>query len=693
MKIKHLYYWVPATIIILTACQENKEAKQEEAPAKEYTSIPEGLKFIDASNIDSTINPADDFYAYANGAWLKTNEIPASESRWGSFNLLEDFNKKTLKGLLEEAATKTGSAKGSPEQMVGDLFGSGMDTMAIEKAGIGAIKSELDRISAITDTKSLLNELALQTTQGMNPLFAFYIGPDDKEVTKNICNLFQGGLGLPDRDYYLKNEPREKGIREKYLKHITTMLTLSGEPETDATKQAAMIMGMETAMAKVSMDRVSMRDPYKLYNKYSLGQFSSKTSGIDWKDLLSKMMITNQDTVLVAQPEFFAAMSGMIKSVPINDWKVYLKWHTISNMSPYLSKSFDQENFQFFGNVMRGQKEQKPRWKRVLTVVDGGVGEQLGKMYTDKYFTAQAKSRMMELVNNLESSFEDRINNLDWMGDSTKTKAKEKLHSFIKKIGYPDKWRDYTGLEISKDSYIKNILASNVFDYKYMISKLGKPVDKTEWGMTPPTVNAYYNPAFNEIVFPAGILQYPFFDKNADDAAIYGAIGGVIGHEMTHGFDDQGCQYAADGNLKNWWTPEDKSKFDAKTTMVKEQYNGYTILDGKHVNGELTLGENIADLGGVTIGYEAYKKTKQGQSNEKIDGFTGDQRFFLSWAQVWRSLIRDEEAAQRLVTDPHSPGVYRCNGPLTNFAPFYAAFNVKESNKMYKPENMRAKVW
>ena len=693
MKIKSLYYWVPATIIGFSACQGNEQKKEMETTNKEYSSIPEGMKFIDPSNIDSTVNPADDFYAYANGAWLKSNQIPASETRWGSFNLLEDFNKKALKGLLEEAASKTGSAKGSPEQMVGDLFGSGMDTVAIEKAGIAAIQSELNRINSITDTKSLMDELAMQTTQGMNPLFAFYIGPDDKEVTKNICNLFQGGLGLPDRDYYLKTDSAMKAKREMYVKHITKMLTLSGETENDAAKHASMIMGMETAMAKVSMDRVSMRDPYKMYNKYAVDQFSAKTPGMNWKELLSKMMVSNQDTLLVAQPEFFAALAGMIKSTPINDWKTYLKWHTISNMSPYMSNAFDQENFAFYGKTMRGQEEQKPRWKRVLGVVDGGVGEQLGKMYTDKYFTAEAKTRMMELVSNLETAFEGRINNLDWMGDSTKVKAKDKLHTFIKKIGYPDKWRDYAGLEITRDSYVKNILASNVFDYKYMIGKLGKPVDRTEWGMTPPTVNAYYNPSFNEIVFPAGILQYPFFDKNADDAAIYGAIGGVIGHEMTHGFDDQGCQYAADGNLRNWWTDADKKKFDAKTTMIKEQYNGYKILDGKPLNGELTLGENIADLGGVTIGFEAFKKTKQGQSNEMIDGFTPDQRFFLSWAQVWRSLIRDEEAAQRLVTDTHSPGIYRCNGPLTNFEPFYTAFNVKEGNKMFKPEAARAKVW
>ena len=686
MTVKPILYLCSLATIGLFSCQEK-------VTESKFSSLPEGVKFIEPSYIDTTVNPADNFYQYANGTWLKNNTIPASETRWGSFNLLEDFNKKALKGLLEEASGKKGAKKGSPEQMVGDLFAAGMDSVAIDKAGISAIQSEIDQINKITDAKTLLDEITREAKLGMNPLFGFYVGPDDKNVTKSICNLYQSGLGLPDRDYYLKADAREKEIREKYLVHIAAMLKMSGEAEADAAKHAATILAMETAMAKVSMDRVTMRDPYKMYNKFALADLSAKTPGMDWKMLLENMNVKNEDTLLVAQPDFFAALSGMIKTTPIDDWKVYLKWHLVSGMAGYLSKDFDQESFNFYGKVMRGQQEQKPRWKRVLSVVDGAVGEQLGKMYTDKYFTAEAKKRMLELVNNLEVAFEARIKTLDWMSDSTKAKANEKLHSFIKKIGYPDNWRDYTGLDIVRDSYAKNVLASNAFDYNYMISKLGKPVDKTEWGMTPPTVNAYYNPAFNEIVFPAGILQYPFFDLSVDDAAIYGGIGAVIGHEMTHGFDDQGCQYASDGNLKNWWSMDDKARFDAKTKMVKEQYDAYTILDNKHVNGALTLGENIADLGGVTIGYDAFKRTKQGQSNEKIDGFTPDQRFFLSWAQVWRQNIRDEEAAQRLVTDPHSPGEHRCNGPLSNFAPFYAAFNVKEGNKMYKPEAARAKVW
>lgn len=684
---KRIVWAAMAATLTFSACQEHSGSKQA------FSSIPEGTKFIDPAHIDSSVAPGDNFYLFANGTWMKNNPIPGTETRWGSFNLLEDFNKKALKGILEETAAKTGHKAGSAEQQVGDLFASGMDTLAIEKAGISAIQAQLDRIQGIQNAQGLMDEIARMTTEGMNPLFAMYVGPDDKQVTKNICNLFQGGLGLPDRDYYLKTDARETEIRQKYVAHITNMMQLSGETSEEAGKYAQTIMALETKLAQASMDRVTMRDPYKLYNKMSITQLSEQAKGIDWKKYFTQIRISNEDTVLVAQPEFFKSLATLVQTAPMEDWKIYLKWHLISDMAAYLNKAIDQESFSFYGSELRGQKEQKPRWKRVLSVVDGAVGEQLGKMYTEKYFTPEAKKRMEELVNNLQVAFEARIQKLDWMSDSTKTKALEKLHAFIKKIGYPDKWRDYSGLTIVRDSYVKNVLASNVFDYNYMISKLGKPVDKTEWGMTPPTVNAYYNPAFNEIVFPAGILQYPFFDLSVDDAAIYGAIGAVIGHEMTHGFDDQGCQYAADGNLKNWWSTEDKTRFDERTKAVKEQYDGYTILDGKHVNGALTLGENIADLGGVTIAYDAFKMTKQGKSQEKIDGFTGDQRFFLSWAQVWRQNITDKEAEQRLVTDVHSPGEHRCNGPLSNFDAFYAAFNVKEGQKMFKPTAQRIRVW
>ena len=679
--------WALALLMFAAACKSGTETTST------GSSLPEGVKFIEPSYIDSTVKPGDDFYQYANGTWLKNNAIPASETRWGSFNLLEDFNQKVLHELLDEAAAKKGAAKGSPEQMVGDLYASGMDSAAIEKAGIKAIESELAAIEKMATPADLFKEIARETQLGMNPLWSIYVGPDDKNVSKNVCNVWQGGLGLPDRDYYLKPDSQNAAIIKQYSAHIINMLKLGGSSDSLAKVQAASILKMETEMAKISMDRVAMRDPYKVYNKFSVADLSKQTKGMDWSAYLQDVGIKGQDTLLVGQPAFVNGLVAMMNTISINDWKAYLRWHMLSNMAPYMAKAFDEEHFNFYGKTLRGQQEQKPRWKRVLNVVDGAVGEQLGKMYTDKYFTEAAKKRMNELVSNLQSAFEARIKTLDWMSAETQTKAIEKLNTFIKKIGYPDKWRDYTGLEITRDNYVTNILASNRFDYNFMINKLGKPVDKTEWGMTPPTVNAYYNPAFNEIVFPAGILQYPFFDMSVDDAAIYGGIGAVIGHEMTHGFDDQGAQYAADGNLKDWWTADDKKRFETKTDAVKTQYDNYTILNGKKVNGALTLGENIADLGGVTIAYDAFKKTKQGQGSEKIDGFTPDQRFFLSWAQVWRQNIRDEEAAQRLVTDPHSPGEHRCNGPLSNFQPFYDAFNVQPGQKMYKAPEARAKVW
>jgi putative endopeptidase len=680
--IKLLSLFAIATMVASCGSEDNKS----------YSSMPEGISFIETSYMDSSINPADNFYDFAGGTWRKNNPVPASETRWGAFDMLSEFNKNVLKEITLEAAANPGS-KNSPSQMVGDLFKSGMDTVAIEKAGITPLQKDFDAIAALSDKTSLQAYLAELTKERSNPLFGFYVNTDDKNVTEYIIGLWQGGLSLPDRDYYLKNETREKDIREKYLLHVAKMFELKGDSSDVANEKAQVVMDLETKLAIASMDRTEMRDPYKTYNKLFIKEFDQSNTNFDWNKYFSAIGVQNQDSVLVGQPGFFKAMDGLVASEPIENWKTYLEWHHLTDAAPFLSSKFDQENFNFFGKVLSGQKEQKPRWKRVLSVVNGAVGHQLGKLYVEKYFTPEAKKRMSELVDNLQVTFGERIEKLDWMSAETKVKAQEKLNTFVKKIGYPDNWRSYEGLEITDKDILSNKKASSIFEFNYMMSKLGKEVDKTEWHMTPQTVNAYYNPSFNEIVFPAGILQYPFFTLGADDAVIYGAIGAVIGHEMTHGFDDQGSQYAADGNLKNWWTEADRTKFDAKTKMVVDQFNAYTLLGDKHVNGELTLGENIADLGGVTIAYEAFKKTEQGKSNEKIDGFTPDQRFFLSWAQVWRLNIVDEEAANRLVTDPHSPGIFRCNGPLSNFAPFYAAFDVKEGNKMFRPEAERAVIW
>jgi putative endopeptidase len=674
---------IGASVLTLAACQQSGSNAANKSERK----------LLDPANMDTTVKPGDNFFLYANGTWLKNNPVPPSETRWGSFNELVENNYKALHGLLDEAAAKKDAAAGSAEQKVGDLYRTGMDSAAIDKAGITPLNGVLSRIDAIKDANGLMSEVALEETEGINPLFGFGVSPDDKEVTKEVCQFGQAGLGLPDRDYYFDKDPRTSGIRDAYKVFQVKMLTLMGEDSAAAKKDAADIFNLETALAGASMTRVEMRDPYKVYNKYDLGTLNKQTPNIDWKVLFTNMKITGQDTCIVGMPKFFQEVSKQLKATPVDVWKKYLKYHLVVNMSPYLSHDFDNARFDFYGRTVRGQKEQKPRWKRVLMVVDGSVGDLLGKMYVDKYFKPEAKQRMLELVNNLQQTYADRIKRLDWMSDATKAKAIAKLNTFMKKIGYTDKWKDYSSLTVVNNDYAKNIMASNTFDYNYNLNKLGKPVDKTEWGMTPPTVNAYYNPAFNEIVFPAGILQYPFFDKDADDAVNYGGIGAVIGHEMTHGFDDQGRQYDAEGNLHDWWTPEDAQKFTAKANVVVDQFNHYTVLDSVHVNGQLTEGENLADLGGIAIAYEAFKKTAQGKGNEKIDGFTPDQRFFLSWAQVWRANTTDQELANRVKTDPHSPSLWRCNSAPSNMQAFYDAFNVKPGDKMYRPDSTRAKVW
>ncbi|WP_142601446.1 M13 family metallopeptidase [Solitalea koreensis] len=650
-------------------------------------------KFIDASNMDTSVSPGDNFYLYANGGWLKKNPIPASETRWGSFNELIKHNNDELQNLLQQAS-KSKAAMGTDEQKVGDFYTSGMDSLSIEKAGMKPISADLARIAAIKDSKGILNEVAFEHSQGNSPLFNFFVYQDDKNSSEVISQLSQGGLGLPDRDYYFKDDDRTKNIRAEYVKYLSAMFSLIGDDAAKAQANANAVMKLETALASASMTRVELRDPNKVYHKMTIAELNAITPAINWNDLLPRMMVNGVNNVLVRQPNFYKEVNKQLSATSLADWKAYLRWNTAKNAAPFLSSSFVSENFNFYGKVLTGQKMMKPRKERVATVIDGSMGEVLGKLYVDKNFKPEAKARMMQLIENLSQTYEQRIKRLDWMSETTKDKAIAKLHAFIRKIGYPDKWKDYSSVQTSRSSYYKNVQECNRFDYNYMIHKLGKPVDKTEWGMTPPTVNAYYNPVVNEIVFPAGILQFPFFDFEADDAINYGGIGGVIGHEMTHGFDDEGRQYDAQGNLKDWWTAEDATNFNARAKMVVDQFNGYSVLNGTtHVNGQLTLGENLADLGGINIAYEAFKKTKQGQSNEKIDGFTPDQRFFLSWAQVWRANIRDEAQAQRIVTDPHSPGMYRCNGPLSNMPEFYAAFGVKEGDKMWKPEAQRAKVW
>ncbi len=650
-------------------------------------------KLLDPANMDMSVKPGDNFFMYANGAWLTKNPIPATETRWGSFNELLENNYKALHQLLDDAANAKGAAKGSKQQKVGDFYRTGMDSAAIEKLGLAPLNGVLNRIKNIKDTKGLLAEITLEHTQGIGTLFSFGISPDDKNVSKEICQFGQAGLGLPDRDYYFDKDARTTKIREAYQQYLPKMLMLMGENAATATTDAQNIFNLETALAQASLTRTESRDPYKLYNKFNIAGIDKVTPGLEWKSLLAGLKVKGQDSVIVGMPDFFKEVAHQLTATSLETWKKYLELHLVNSMSPFLSSNFDQAHFAFYGTTLRGQQAQRPRWKRVLQVVDGNIGELLGQLYVDKYFKPSAKKRMLELVNNLQTTYSDRIDHLDWMTAATKTKAKAKLNAFMKKVGYTDKWKDYSSLTVVNNDYVKNILSASAWEYNYQLKKLGKPVDRTEWGMTPPTVNAYYNPAFNEIVFPAGILQYPFFDEKADDAVNYGGIGAVIGHEMTHGFDDQGRLYNAEGNLSNWWCPEHSTNFTLKADMVVDQFNKIVVIDTNHANGALTEGENLADLGGINIAYEAFKKTKEGKSNEKIDGFTPDQRFFLSWAQVWRANTRPEELASRLKTDPHSPSELRCNVPVSNVAAWYKAFDIKPTDKMYRPENERVRVW
>lgn len=650
-------------------------------------------KLLDPANMDTSIKPGNNFYLYANGTWLKNNPIPSTETEWGSFNEVQEFNYKALHTLLDSAMNVKNAPKGSLVQKVGDFYKSGMDTVAIEQAGLKPLTGSLARIEKINTREELVKELALEETEGVGQLFGFGVGPDDKNVTKEICQFSQAGLGMPDRDYYFNTDANTTKIRDAYKKYVPQMLVLMGENEATAKANGEAIYKLETSLANASMTRLDMRDPYKTYNKFNIAAINEKTPGLNWHILLTELKVKGQDSVLIGMPNFFAQMAVELKETPLNVWKEYLKFHVVNNTAAFLSHKFYDLHFDFYGRTLSGQQEPKPRWKRVLSMVDGSIGELLGQMYVDKYFKPEAKTRMLQLVNNLQQTYAERIKRSTWMSNETKTKALVKLNAFVKKIGYPDKWKDYSKLEIVGNDYVKNIMATSVFEYNYNLHKLGKPVDRTEWGMTPPTVNAYYNPGFNEIVFPAGILQYPFFDFSADDAVNYGGIGAVIGHEMTHGFDDQGRLYNDVGNLTNWWTSEDSAHFVDKAGRVVDQFNKSVVLDTLHVNGELTEGENLADLGGLNIAYEAFKKTKEGKSNEKIDGFTPDQRFFLSWAQVWRSNNRPETVAQRLMLDPHSPEELRCNVPVSNMDAWYKAFNVQPGDKLYRPAEARASVW
>ncbi|MBI5216628.1 MAG: M13 family metallopeptidase [Ignavibacteriae bacterium] len=655
-------------------------------------SVSFAQKPIDTQNFDISVKPTDDFFLYVNGTWMKNNPIPPDQSRWGSFSEVQERNFKILHEILDEAAANTGAKKGSIVQKVGDFYFSGMDTLSIQKQGAFPLADEFNRIAKIKNSRELIDLIAYFHTASAGVPFAFYAMQDMKNSTAIIANLFQSGLGLPDRDYYLKDDDKSKELRSKYLAHVAKMFQLLGDNASTAESNAKIVMDMETRLAKASLTRVELRDPENSYHRMTLDEMSELTPMFPWQQYFRGIGLPNPGDVNVGQPEFIKEVANMVMDVTLESWKTYLRWHLINATADYLSSEFVNEHFDFFGRAMTGQKEMKVRWKRVLQTIDGNIGEALGQLYVEKAFGAQAKKRALEMVKDIQDAFREKVKNLDWMSDLTKKEALRKLDAFTVKIGYPDKWRDYSSLDITRGAYVINVLRASQFEFKRNLSQIGKPVDRTEWGMSPPTVNAYYNPSMNEIVFPAGILQPPFFDANADDAVNYGGIGAVIGHEITHGFDDQGRKFNADGNMIDWWTDGDSKLYETKAAVVEQQFNNYVALDTQHVNGALTLGENIADLGGLSIAYDALQRSfrKNGRPAD-IDGFTAEQRFFISFGQIWRQNIRDEALRLRLNTDPHSPGRFRCIGPVSNMEEWMKAFDAKEGDPMVRRE--KAKIW
>jgi putative endopeptidase len=650
-------------------------------------------KVIDPANMDFTVKPGDHFMQYAGGVWLQNNPVPAKETRWGSFTILRDFNVKAVREILAEASADKTAPPGSVKKRVGDFYFAAMDSLAVERAGFNPVREDYARAGAVKNTNEVMDEIVFQRTQGTgNPLFGFFVAQDRKHPQVMAAQLSQGGTSMPDRDYYLKDDARTKKIQAAFHTYMVTLFTLAGETEDIARHKAEVVFALEKKLAAAQLSRVEMRDPHKTYNKFSLGDFSRQNPSFNWTATLEKLKASAQDSILVNSPGFFKVADSLLNETPVTTWNAYLQWNLLRTAAPYLSNAFVNANFTY-NQALSGQKVITPRWQRMSSLTDGTIGELLGQLYIEKHFKPASKARMDEMISNLIKAYEIRIKKLEWMSDATKQKALDKLHTFTPKIGYPVKWKTYEALEISSGAFLKNLRNAGKWNYQDMVSQLGKPVDKTRFGMTPPTVNAYYNPVNNEIVFPAGILQYPFFHPEADDAFNYGAIGAVIGHEISHGFDDSGSQYDKDGTLRNWWTAEDLAKFKERAKKLQEQFDAYTVLDTLHVNGKLTLGENIGDLGGLNAAYEAFKMTAQGKSNKKIDGFTPDQRFFLSWAQVWRANILAETKAQLILTDSHSPTEFRTIGAPVNMDAWYEAFNVKPGDKLYiKPED-RIRIW
>jgi len=654
---------------------------------------PPKVPRFSVENMDRSIDPGADFYRFAAGNWLKSNPVPSDKSRWSGFEELQERNWRLIRDILESAATEKAAPPKSPRREVGDFFASAMDTNRLEKLGFKPITRDLKRIDALKSNKAVFDLLADFHERGISGLFRAEVTPDAKNSSFYTFEVSQGGLGLPDRDYYLKDDFAKQ--RDEYRAHIATMFAMLGEAPDQAKAHAALILDIETALAKASRTRVDLRDPNANYNKFTVPAFAASNSASAWPSYFTSTGLKDLRELIVGQPEFFAAVNKLVAERPLAEWKAYLRWHLVRSAAPYLHHAAEQESFDFYSTKLRGQPEPEPRWQRAAHVIDGSIGEALGQLYVEKYFPPAARARMNELIVNLREVFRDRLQKVDWMSESTRAKALAKFARFTQKVGYPDKFRDYSSVRLRRDDYLGNIERAAIFETRRQIARVGKPVDKTEWHMTPQTVNAYFNPLQNEIVFPAGILQPPFFDVDADDAINYGAIGVVIGHEITHGYDDKGRQYDADGNLNDWWTEKDAREFDARAQKVVDQYGGYEALPGLKVNGKLTLGENIADLGGTSISFEALQRAlaKDPSKRKSIDGFTPEQRFFLSLAQVWRTNWRDAELRRRITVDPHSPGQFRAIGPHVNLQEFYNAFGIKEGAPMWRAPELRAKIW
>ena len=684
----------------LAACQPAAEPAADTAAAPEAPKLQVDLSQVaqqpiafNAADLDTSIEACQDFNGFVNSKWLAANPVPGDRTTWGAFPALGERSLQVQHEIAKAAAAGTWPA-GSMEQKVGDFFASGMDEAAIEAAGLSPIQGELDAIAALTATSDIPGFLGKSYANGQGMLFSFFAMADYNDSNTNIAYAGQGGLSLPERAYYLEDREDYKQARAAFLDHVTKLLVLAGTDEETAKAQAQVVLDFETRLAKASLGRLELRDPATRYNPVTLADADAMTPNFKWTAFFADLGVAAPEKFSLANPTFFKEFDAMLADVPLEQWQTWLRFRAIDGAAPYLSKAFVERNFEFYAKTLRGQQEQQERWKQVLGALNGSMGEGFGQLYVAQAFPPESKAKMEELVANLMAALKVRLENLEWMSDETKAKAIEKWSSFTPKIGYPDVWRDWSGLEVKRDSYAGNLMAAAAFNYRYMLDKIGKPVDRNEWGMSPQTVNAYYRATANEIVCPAAILQPPFFDVNADDALNYGGIGAVIGHEMLHGFDDQGSKFDAAGNMANWWTDEDRAKFEAAASKLADQYSGYEALPGLFVNGRLGLGENIADLGGTTVAYDALKRAQgEGYTDPMIDGYSQDQRFYMNWATVWRIAFTEAQLKQQLTVGPHSPGMFRAIGAPSNQPAFAAAFGCKEGDKMVRSGDDRVVIW